>query len=82
MRDCTCAARTSFEIRGLLANDDVDIDIVQLTLHRVFPLPSSTTPILVRSKKKLLEDLGDLVQARCSCQYALFSQYAKFADAV
>jgi hypothetical protein len=84
MSDCTCAARTSFEIRGLLANDDLDIDIVQLTLHLVFPLPSSSTPIKhARSfKEKKLEDLGDLVQARCSCQYALFNQYAKFADAV
>lgn len=45
MSDCTCAAQTSFEIWGLLANGDLDIDIVQLLLHCVFPLPSSSTPI-------------------------------------
>lgn len=83
MSDCTCAARTSFEIRVLFANGDLNIEVEKLTLHCVFPLPFSSTPIKhARSFKEKIEDFGDLVQARCSCQYALFSQYAKFGDAV
>lgn len=83
MSDCTCAARTSFEIRGLFASGDLNIEVEKLTLHCVFPLPFSLTPVKhARSFKEKIEDIGDLVQARCSCQYALFSQYAKFADAV